>query len=107
MLNLQKVHNYHPVCNVTPPTEHWNLVPIELQYVFRNVPAKSITMPSRAVVGQLQHTKRVPNDQASKLQDKQGPTRGKGGLWVLDQLNLEGLDSWDTRTTGISQKSFG
>ena len=30
----------------------------------------------------------------SKLQGKQDPIRGKGGLWVLDQLNLEGLDSW-------------
>ena len=59
----------------------------------RNVSAKSITIPSRAVVGQLQQARMVPNDQASKLQDKQGPTRGKGGSWVLDQLHLEGLDS--------------
>ena len=60
----------------------------------RNVLAKSITILSRAVVGQIQQAKIVPNDQASKLQDKQGPTRGKGWSWVLDQLNLEGLDSW-------------
>ena len=44
----------------------------------RNVLAKSITIPSRAVVGQLQQAKMVLNDHASKLQDKQGPTRGKG-----------------------------
>ena len=36
----------------------------------------------------------VPYGQASKLQDKQGPTRGKGGSWVLDHQNLEGLYSW-------------
>ena len=36
----------------------------------------------------------VPNDQASKKQDKLGPYRGKEGTWVLDQLNLEGLNSW-------------
>ena len=60
----------------------------------RNVLAKSITIVSRAVVGQLQQARIVLNDQASKLQDKQDPTRGKGGSLVLDQLNLEGLDSW-------------
>ena len=63
----------------------------------RNVLAKSITIPSRAVMGQLQQAKMVPNDQASKLQDKQGPTRGKGRSWVLDQLNLEGLDRWTSK----------
>ena len=45
-------------------------------------------------MGQLQQARMVPNDQTSKLQDKRGPTGGKGGSWVLDQLNLEGLDSW-------------
>ena len=60
----------------------------------RHVLAKSITIPLRTVVGQLQQTRMVPNDQASKLQDKQGPTGGKGGSWILDQLNLEGLDNW-------------
>ena len=38
----------------------------------RNILAKAITIPSRAVVGQLQQAKMVPNDQASKLQDKLG-----------------------------------
>ena len=28
------------------------------------------------------------------MQDKLGPNRGKQGTWVLDQLNLEGLNSW-------------
>ena len=60
----------------------------------RNISAKSITIPSRAVVGQLQQAEMVPNVQASKLQDKLGSNRGKGGTWVLDQLNLEGLNSW-------------
>ena len=34
----------------------------------------------------------VPDDQSSK--SKQDPTGGKGGSQVLDQLNLEGLNSW-------------
>ena len=50
----------------------------------RNLLTKSITIPSRAVVGQLQQAKMVPNVQASKLQDKLGPNRGKEGTWVLD-----------------------
>ena len=32
--------------------------------------------------------------QASGKQNKQGPPGGKKGTWVLDQLNLEGLDAW-------------
>ena len=32
----------------------------------RNVLTKSITIPSRTVVGQLQQARMVPNDQASK-----------------------------------------
>ena len=60
----------------------------------RNILAKSITVPSRAVLGQLQQVKMVTNNQASKLQDKLGTNRGKEGTWVLDQLNLEGLNRW-------------
>ena len=44
----------------------------------RNVSAKSITIPSRTVVGQLQQARMVPNYQTSKSQDKQGPTGGRG-----------------------------
>ena len=60
----------------------------------RNILAKSITILSRAVVDQLQQAKMVPIDQVSKKQDKLGPNRGKEGIWVLDQLNIEGLNSW-------------
>ena len=45
-------------------------------------------------MGQLQQANMVSIDQASKKQDKLGPNRGKEGIWVLDQLNLEGLNSW-------------
>ena len=45
-------------------------------------------------MGQLQQAKIVPNEQASKLQDKLGPKRGKEGTWVFNQLNLDGLNSW-------------
>ena len=64
--------------------------------------AKSLTIPSRAVVGQLQQAKMVPIDQASKMQDKLGPNRGKERTWVLDQLNIEGLISW---TSGQQQSA--
>ena len=90
MLNLQIAHNYHLVCNVSLPTAYWNLVPIG----FRNVSAKAITIPSWTVVVQLQQVRMVPSDKTSKLQDKQGPTGGKGGSWIFDQLHLEGLDTW-------------
>ena len=68
--------------------------PNRVAVVLRNILAKSITIPSRAVLGQLQQAKMVLNVQVSRLQDKQGPNRGKEGTWVLDQLNLEGLNSW-------------
>ena len=58
----------------------------------KNISAKAITIPSRIVVGKLQQARMVPDDKASKF--KQGPTGGKGGSWILDQLNLEGLESW-------------
>ena len=48
----------------------------------RNISSKSITIPSRAVVGQLQWAKMVPKVQkvqASKEQEKQGPNGGKEG----------------------------
>ena len=44
----------------------------------RNFLAKAITIPSWTVVGQLQQARMVPSDKTSKLQDKQGPTGGKG-----------------------------
>ena len=55
----------------------------------RNILAKSITIPSRAVVGQPQQANMVSNNQASKKQDKLSPYRGKEGTWDFDQLNLE------------------
>ena len=70
-----------------------NRVAVGLRYIL----AKSITIPPRAVVGLLQQARMVPNDQLSKLQDKLGPHRGKEGTWVLDQLNLEGLNSWTSK----------
>ena len=45
----------------------------------RNISSKSITIPSRAVVGQLQQAKMVPNVQTSKKQDELGPIGGKEG----------------------------
>ena len=47
-------------------------------------------------MGQLQQAKMVPKIQkaSTKEQDKQGPNGGKEGSWVLDQLNLDGLEAW-------------
>ena len=65
----------------------------------KNISAKAITVPSRTVMGRLQQARMVPDYKASKF--KQGPTGGEGGSWILDQLNLEGLESW----TGEQQQS--
>ena len=65
----------------------------------KNISAKATTIPSRIVVGKLQQARMVPEEKASKF--KQGPTGGKGGSWILDQLNLEELERW----TGEQQQS--
>ena len=49
--------------------------------------------PSQVVVHQLQQAT-IQKVQASGNQNKQVPPGGKEGTWVLDQLNLEGLDVW-------------
>ena len=58
----------------------------------RNLSSRSITIPSWSVLGQLQQAT-IQKVKSSGKQNKQGPT-GKEGAWVLDQLNLEGLDNW-------------
>ena len=65
----------------------------------KNISTRDITIPSRVVVGRLQQVRMIPDDQPSK--PKQGPTGGKGNSWILDQLNLEGMNSW----TGEKQQS--
>ena len=65
----------------------------------RNISSRTIKIPSRTVVGQLQQDKMVPKIQkaSSKEQDKQGPNGGEEGSWVvLDQFILEGLEAWTT-----------
>ena len=56
----------------------------------RNLSARPITIPSHSVVGHLQQAT-IQKVHASE--NKQGST-DKGGAWVLDQLNLEGLEQW-------------
>ena len=61
----------------------------------KNVSAKAITIPSQTAVGKLQQARMVPDDKASKLQDMINRVPlGEGSSWILDQLNLEGLESW-------------
>ena len=55
----------------------------------KNISSRDITIPTKVVVGRLQQARMVPDDQSSK--PKQDPTGGRGGSWILDQLNLEGL----------------
>ena len=62
-------------------------------------------MPSRVVVGRLQQARVVPDDKPSKV--NQGPIGGKGGSWVLDQLNLEGLESWTGEQQQLAQGPLG
>ena len=57
-----------------------------------NLSSWSIKIPSQVVVGQLQQAT-IQKAQASENQNKQCPL-GEEGTWVLDQLNLEGLDVW-------------
>ena len=42
---------------------------------------KPSDIPSQTVVGKLQQARMVPDYKASKLQDKQGPTGGRGLLY--------------------------
>ena len=58
----------------------------------KNVSSRAVTIPSRVVVGRLQQARMVPDDQSSK--SKQDPTKGEGGSWLLDNLNLDRLNSW-------------
>ena len=60
----------------------------------RNISSKSITIPSRAIVGHLQQAKMVPKSQKVQASTKNRVPIGKEGSWVLDQLNLEGLNAW-------------
>ena len=73
-------------CTLEPGS---NMVAVGL----RNISSKSITTPSRDVVDQLQQAM-IQKVQVSEDQDKLGPPGGKEGTWVLDQLNLEGLNVW-------------
>ena len=49
-------------------------------------------------MGQLHQAKMVPKMQkaSTKEHDRQVPNGRKEGSWVLDQLNLEGLEVWTT-----------
>ena len=56
----------------------------------RNVSAKQITIPSRAVVCQVQLANMVPKIQTPKRKDS---TEERGdNTWILDQLDLGDLE---------------
>ena len=72
-------------CNLEPGS---NLVTVGL----RNVPAKQITIQSRAVVCQVQLANMVPKIQTPEGED---PTEHRGdNTWILDQLDLGELERW-------------
>ena len=76
----------------------------------RNISSKSITLPSRAVVGHLQQAKMVPKIQkvqaSTKKQDKQGPNEGKEGSWVFGSSKFKGFKCLDSRPAAGSQRSY-
>ena len=71
----------------------------------RNLSSRSITIPLQFFVCQLQQAT-IQKVQSSRKQNKQGPT-GKEGAWILDQLNLEGLDNWTEESAEGSQGFIG
>ena len=82
-LSIQCTPTY---CNLEPGS---NRVTIGL----RNVSAKQITIPSRAVVCQVQLTNIVPKIKTPKEQDST-EQMGKDNTWILDQLDLGELERW-------------
>ena len=73
-------------CNLEPGS---NRVTVGL----RNVSAKQITIPSRAVVCQVQLANMVPKIQTPKEQDTI-EQKGKDNTWILDQLDLGEIERW-------------
>ena len=73
-------------CNLEPSS---NQVTIGL----RNVSAKQLTIPSRAVVCQVKLVSMVPKIQTSNGQDPK-EHRGQDNTWILDQLDLGELERW-------------
>ena len=73
-------------CNLEPGS---NRVTVGL----RNVSAKQIAIPSRAVVCQVQLANMVPKIQIPKEQDPI-EQNGEDDTWILDQLDLGKLDRW-------------
>ena len=78
---------------------------LEYQWGIKNISSRAITIPSKVVVGKLQQARMVPDEQSFK--PKQDPSGGKGGSWILDQLNLEGLNFLDKGAATISQGFAG
>ena len=81
------------MCNTPQPTVIWNQVSNWITVGLRNVSAKQVTIPSRAVVCQVQLANVVPQIQTPKGQD---PTehRREDNTWILDLLDLWGLERW-------------
>ena len=75
----------------------------------RNISSKSITIPSRTGVGQLQQAKMVPKSQkvqaSTKKQDKQGPN-GKKGVLGFGPAKFRGFICLDCRPAAGSQRPF-
>ena len=81
--NVQCTPTY---CNLEPGS---NRVTVGL----RNVSAKQITIPSRAVVCQVQLANTVPKIQTPKEQDST-EQRGEDNTWILDHSDLGELERW-------------
>ena len=55
--------------------------------------AKQITIPSRAVVCQIQLANMVPKIQTPKEQDTT-EQKGQDNTWIFDQLDLGEIERW-------------
>ena len=80
------VHCIPTYCNLEPGS---NRVTVGL----RNVSAKQITIPSRAVVCQVQLAIMVPKLHSPKEQDTI-EQKGEDNTWILDQLDLGEIERW-------------
>ena len=94
-----------PASVLCTPTYH-SLEPGSTRVAVGNISSKSITIPSCVIVGQLQQAT-IQKLQAPGDQDKQGSPGGREGSWILDQLDLEGLNAWTEDQQQASQRTFG
>ena len=74
-------------CNLEPGS---NRVSVGL----KNIPAKKITIPTKAVICQVQLANMVPKVHAPIGQVSSKSNQEDDGSWILEQLDMGGLEQW-------------